>query len=50
MVSAMTPNRIFHLFCLFALLTPLAAMARNVDLATVPTSISPPFPVGARCS
>ncbi|MER2531336.1 MAG: DUF4139 domain-containing protein [Candidatus Competibacter sp.] len=33
----MTLNRILHLFCLFALLTPLAAMARNVDLATVPS-------------
>jgi hypothetical protein len=32
----MTVNRIAHLLCLFGLLLPLAAMARNVDLATVP--------------
>ena len=35
----MIPNRMARLFCLFSLfslLLPLAAMARNVDLATVP--------------
>lgn len=32
----MTPSKILRLCCLFALLSPLAAMARNVDLATVP--------------
>ena len=32
----MTANRIARLLCLFGLLFPLAALARNVDLATVP--------------
>jgi len=32
----MTPSRILRLFLLFAALSPLAATARNVDLATVP--------------
>jgi hypothetical protein len=36
MVSVMILNRIAYLFCLFSLLLSLAAMARNVDLATVP--------------
>jgi len=38
MVSAMTPNlTVRFLLCLFGLLLPLALLARNVDLATVPT-------------
>ncbi len=37
MVNAMTPNwTVRFLLCLFGLLPPLALLARNVDLATVP--------------